>query len=245
MRLLLLPALLLLNLACRTETQSFHSVDIDPDISIASSFADIPDEIHGIGDELHVGDSLLTPEPEPANPTVHLDTAHVYVGVKEDPKDSNRGTEVEMFLASVGLKPFLRPNGEWKSFPWCAAFVSFCLENAEGLWLPMIRSAGARKFITNESIRANVVQRGTVHIEAGTLVIWKAKRDPEDVSGHIGFVIEWNGQEGTTLEGNTGPGEEGDQRDGGGVYIRKRLLSPGSAFRITDFTPVTPHVGDS
>ena len=128
MRLLLLLALLLLNLGCGGKrATSFHSVDRDPDISIASSFANIPDEIQGIGDELHIGDSLLTPEPEPAPPLLHLDTARAYVGIKEEPKDSNRGTEVEKFLASVGLKPFKKPNGNWRSFPWCAAMESLGL----------------------------------------------------------------------------------------------------------------------
>ncbi len=207
-------------------------------MSIASSFASLPDEIGGLGDSLHIGAPLFEPPPEPPLPLMHLDSARAYLGIVEYPKDSNRGTAVELFLAAVGLAPFQDEDGEWKSFPYCAAFASFCLDQAGDVALPLVRSAGARKFITGNSIRANEVQRGTVPIAPGTLVIWKAKRDPTDTKGHIGFVVEWNGQEGITIEGNTGPGDEGDQRDGGGVYQRKRLLSPGSAFRITDFTPV-------
>lgn len=203
-----------------------------------SSFASLPDEIQALPEELHVGESFFEAEPEPEPPLMHLDSAQTYVGVVENPKDSNRGPAVEKFLAAVGLEPFQDEEGNWKSFPYCAAFASFCLDQAGTVALPTVRSAGARKFITGNSIRANVVLRGTQPIEPGTLVIWKAKRDPNDTSGHVGFVVEWNGQEGTTIEANTGPGDEGDQRDGGGVYMRKRMLSPGSAFRITDFTPV-------
>ncbi len=238
MRSLLLPALLLLNLACSEKEPGFHSVKQDPDLSIASSFANLPDEIGGLPDTLHTGEPFFDPPPEPPPPLMHLDSAGVYVGIVENPKDSNRGEAVEKFLAAVGLKPFQDDEGNWKSFPYCAAFASFCLDEAGEVALPLVRSAGARKFITGNSIRANEVQRGTVPIAPGTLVIWKAKRDPADTRGHIGFVVEWDGQEGITIEGNTGPGDEGDQRDGGGVYQRKRMLSPGSAFRITDFTPV-------
>jgi hypothetical protein len=61
------------------------------------------------------------------------------------------------------------------------------------------------------------------------------------LQGHAGLVVSWEGQAGITIEGNTGPGDAGDQREGGGVYLRKRMLSPGSAFRIVSFTPVTFH----
>ena len=116
--------------------------------------------------------------------------------------------------------------------------VSYCLDQTGDVALPMVRSARARAFITNRSIPARIVQRGTVKIEPGTIVVWKAKRDPSDPSGHVGVVVDWEGQAGTTIEGNTGPDRNGDQREGEGVYQRKRMLSPGSAFRITHFTPV-------
>lgn len=235
MRLLLLLAFLLLDLAC---SNGEHSVKSDPDLSVAL-VATMPDDIQAFPDELQVGEPLITPPAEPvAKPLFHVDTSRAYIGVTEDPKDSNRGTAIEAFLASVGLAPSQDANGKWRSFPYCAAFVSYCMNKVEDIRLPTVRTARARSFITGNSIRANEVQRGTVPIEPGSLIIWKAKRDPQDTSGHVGFVVEWNGQEGITIEGNTGSGDAGSQRDGGGVYQRKRMLSPGSAFRITDFTPV-------
>ncbi len=209
---------------------SFHAATIDPDISPEDSVVFNPHLVH-------VGDSLLAHDDEPLR-LAHLDTARAYVGVTERPTDSNRGPEVERFLAAVGLAPELDRFGNWSSYPYCAAFVSYALEQAGAVDQPRVRSARARAFVTRESIPARLVQRGTVDIDPGTIVVWKAKRDPSDPSGHVGFVVSWEGQAGTTVEGNTGPGDAGSQRDGGGVYLRKRLLSPGSAFRITHFTPV-------
>ncbi len=212
---------------------SIHSVALDPDITPEDSLLFNPHQIH-------VGDTLLAlPETRPVASLIHLDTARAYVGVVERPKDSNRGPEVEKFLAAVNLEPTKDRFGTWRSYPYCAAFVTFTLKQAGAIDEPKVRSARALDFVTRKSIEARIVQRGTVNIEPGTIVVWKAKRDPSDPTGHVGFVVEWEGQAGTTIEGNTGPGDAGDQRDGGGVYLRKRLLSPGSAFRITHFTPVT------
>ena len=97
MRLSLLLASLLLNAACGSGESSFHSVDNDPDMSI-SSFASLPDEIQALPDSLHVGEPFFEPEPEPPPPLMHLDSARTYIGVVEDPKDSNRGAAVEKFL---------------------------------------------------------------------------------------------------------------------------------------------------
>lgn len=41
--------------------------------------------------------------------------------------------------------------------------------------------------------------------------------------GHIGIVVKTFGPWVTSIEGNTGPGEAGSQRDGDGMYRRTRL----------------------
>jgi hypothetical protein len=209
---------------------NIHAVAIDPDLTPEDSIAFNPHLIH-------VGDTLIALDPRPPVALAHLDTAQAYLGVRERPKDSNRGPEVERFLAAVGLRPEKDRFGNWRSYPYCAAFVSYVLRVAD-IPEPEIRSARALAFVTPRSIPARVVQRGTVRIDPGSIVVWKAKRDPTDPTGHAGFVVAWEGQAGTTIEANTGPGEEVDQREGDGVYLRKRMLSPGSAFRITHFTRV-------
>ncbi len=215
--------------------ENIHSVSLDPDITPGDSIDYNPIQTF-------VGQPLLEARTtKPLMPTF-LGVAKWFAGkgVKEVPLGSNRGPKVEQFLASVGLFPSKDRPGKWKSYPYCAAFISFCLERAGNIETPEIRTAGARKFITRKSIEARGVLRAGTAIAPGTLVIWaRNARNPKDTSGHVGFVLDWEGQAGTTLEANTGSGQRGSQRDGDGVYVRKRMLSPGSAFRITHFTPVT------
>ena len=154
-----------------------------------------------------------------ANAQAHLDTARVYIGTVEEP--GNHGPEVERFLASVGLGP---------GYPYCAAFVSYCL-TAGGAVLPRTRSAVAQRFISRYGRRASAVKRGRC-VPAGTIVIWKKGQGPY---GHVGFVDqEWCGPAGWTVEANTSPGA-GSQRDGDGVYRRWRTIQPGNYFRIAGF----------
>ena len=247
---------LLLSAGCRPEIDRTHSAFEDKDVPETTR----ADTIAGQNTITPFFSSGALAVPTPENPTeavdslarpVHLDSALEFTDAKEEPLNSNRGPAVDRFLDAVGLKP----DGTDKGPPWCAAFVAFCLNNTESVVSPpeRVRTAWARGYIirsgmaTHKSIRMQEVLRGTVKIDPGTLVIWKAKPDPEDVSGHIGMVVEWDyncrGQEfcsGKTIEGNTSSGREGSQRDGGGVYERTRTihLQPANHFRITHFTPV-------
>ena len=218
----------------------FHSVYLDPDIQPE-------DSVKFNAHERHTGEAIsrfgsfqfVADEDASIDTLGHLSVAEGFVGIVEEPRNSNRGPLINRFLASVGLEPVKLRTGEWKSYPYCAAFVSFCLNEApDSVAFPLVRSAKSRDFVTAQSIEANKVLRGTVRIDPGTLVVWKRNRNPQDASGHVGFVVDWEGQAGTTIEGNTSSGQQGSQRDGDGVYMRKRMLSPASAFRITHFTPV-------
>ena len=173
--------------------------------------------------------------PEPAAPAAlaslevsrpaHLDTALSYVGTRE--LGTNRGPAVERFLRSVGLGP---------GNAYCAAFVSYCLE-AAGAVEPAVRSGLAYRFISRQrSIEAREVLRGVVEIVPGTILVW---RKGKTTRGHTGFVVAWSGgASGETVEANTGPGLYGNQRDGDGVWRRRRVIEPGNYFRITHFTLV-------
>ena len=152
----------------------------------------------------------------------HLDTALAYVSTVE--VGQNRGPEIERFQRSVGLPP---------GSPYCAAFVSYCLEKGGATW-PAVRSGLAQHFITRQSIRASHVLRG-VAVPPGSVVIW---RKGSGWQGHAGFATSWDGACGETVEANTSPGKSGGQWDGDGVWRRRRCIDVGNYFRIVSFTPV-------
>lgn len=150
--------------------------------------------------------------------------AYGFVGVKE--QGNNGGYWVTRFLRSVGLKP---------GNPWCAAFVSFCLDSAKVKTLKT-RSGLARHFISkNKTIKASKVSFENMELPQGTVVIW---RRGTTMFGHVGFTDNWKGVSGTTIEGNTTSGKKGSQWNGGGVWSRKRTINPYNYFRITDFAPL-------
>lgn len=156
----------------------------------------------------------------------HLTLADSYIGTTEL-TGANDGPEVEQFLESVGLA---------KGNPYCAAFVSFILEETTGIEQPTVRSGLASKFITHQSIDAREVLRGTVSVPDGTLVIW---RKGNTIFGHVGIVAEQTDRNlFSTIEANTSSGVYGSQRDGDGVWQRERSIQPANYFRITHFTNV-------
>lgn len=156
----------------------------------------------------------------------HLILAESFIGTTEL-TGNNDGLEVEQFLGSVGLS---------KGNPYCAAFISYILDETPGIKSPTIRTALASKLITNESIEAKEILRGTEAIPDGTIVVWQKGNT---IFGHAGFVEEQlSRSEFTTIEANTGSGTYGDQSDGDGVWRRQRSIMPGNYFRITSFTPV-------
>lgn len=151
-----------------------------------------------------------------------LNVARGFVGVREE-WGTNRGYWVNRFLLSAKSKP---------GNQWCAAFVAFCLDSARVKSLA-VRSALARSYVRPNSVKATRVIAENMEIPAGSVVVW---RRGNTIFGHVGFVVQWKGKSGTTVEGNTSSGVRGSQNDGDGVYMRKRTINPYSYFRITDFT---------
>ncbi len=147
--------------------------------------------------------------------------AYEFIGTKES--GDNSGYWVTKFLKSVGLRP---------GNPWCAAFVSYCLDSAK-ITTMKTRSGLARHFISkNKTIKATKVSFDNMKIPIGTVLIW---RRGTTTFGHVGFTDQWQGKSGTTIEGNTTSGKSGSQWNGGGVWSRKRTINPYDYFRITDF----------
>lgn len=163
----------------------------------------------------------------------HIDTAITYFGPKEQ-QEENHGPDIKKFLASVGLD---------EGYPYCAAFVSYSLENAVGPYgntsvqSPKVRSALAQDFITNQSIDAKKVLRGQRTVPSGYIHVMPKG---ETRYGHNGFVLlDWSGSTGITIDANTGLGLPGEsERDGQGVWIRQRKIYTTCYFCVKYFTPV-------
>lgn len=124
----------------------------------------------------------------------------------------NDGPEVEAILMGAGLR---RGN------PWCAA-AQIIVARMAAVWSAQSalvadwRNAARRG---RRTIDVKDVQRGDL-----VTALYK------DGTGHIGIVlakVKIVGNVGWvhSIEGNTGPGEEGSQRDGQGMYRRWRKIS--------------------
>lgn len=128
-------------------------------------------------------------------------------------KGTNAGPWVKEFLEGVQLGT---------GYPWCAAFIEFCCDVAGATWGPGDRASAAVISWKNAAKRDG---RNRLKAARGRLCLYVKANG----TGHIGIVagISENGKI-ISYEGNTGPGDTGDQRDGDGAY---RRLRPGSTWQ--------------
>lgn len=120
----------------------------------------------------------------------------------------NDGAVVEAILANVGL-----PAGN----PWCAAAQALIADVAKVL-RPSRDEAPASVAGWRRWARKIKLDIPIKLIRRGDLVT----KDYGGGKGHIGIVVKRIGPLIWTIEGNTGPGEVGSQRDGDGLYRRTR-----------------------
>jgi Putative peptidoglycan binding domain/CHAP domain len=147
-----------------------------------------------------------------------LKFAATQIGVMEQPLGSNRGPQVDQYLRSAGFDP---TQG---SFPWCAAFVYFCFQQAAtslGLANPVIKTAGVLDH-WNRAGAAGIPRLSTAEcVDDPSLVL------PGMIfiivnnngSGHCGLVEAITGTFLTTIEGNT---NDNGSREGIGVFRRQK-----------------------
>jgi hypothetical protein len=137
--------------------------------------------------------------------------------VREIPKNSNRGPDVEMYLQSTGTPP---------GHPWCCAFVYWCFGSAaqkHDRKNPMVRTAGCLDHWDRAKARgaSRVLKHHAVDdpalVRPGMVFIMDWGRG----AGHTGFVERTMGGLITTIEGNT---DASGTREGGGVYRLTRKV---------------------
>lgn len=138
-----------------------------------------------------------------------LALAVTFLGIKENTEEGKKF--IATFLASVGLSGNL---------PWCAAFVSYCIEQIEKKHGPsgVVQSAGVMD-MWNRTPKEFRVQSP----EKGAVAIYQSQKNGKLTStGHAGLVLDYSKTNiFNTIEGNTGSGD-GINRDGDGVYKKNR-----------------------
>lgn len=127
---------------------------------------------------------------------------------------NNKGEIVQMFQKAVDDKAV----GE----PWCMSFVQFCVNQVISLAQELnlrVTSALPESEHCMTVWRLSPTQHKLFEPRPGYLVIWRLKTSH---SGHTGVVVEIEKNAIWTVEGNTSPDDGGDQREGDGVFLKKR-----------------------
>lgn len=165
-----------------------------------------------------------------------------YLHVREK-TNHNDALEIDKFLGYLGLP---------KGLSWCAAFVVYNYKEAsESLNMKNPLPRYGRVSMLWEYARANELRYRVIGVEelamrsaklqVADIPVWAHGRIPEsgNFDGHTGIVLKQTDDK-TFLsrEGNTMPSNSGNQREGGGVYDRKRGMGIGSGFRVLGFIRV-------
>lgn len=150
-------------------------------------------------------------------------------GVREVPKNSNRGPEVDVYLRRAGVRPGLA---------WCCAFTYWCFDEAAlatGRANPMVRTAGCLDHWNRapghgaRRIAAKAATGNPALLRPGMLFVM----DFGGGLGHTGIVERIDGGHVVTIEGNT---DASMTREGGGVYrLTRKLVSINKGF--IDYAP--------
>jgi hypothetical protein len=126
-------------------------------------------------------------------------------GVKEKPNGSNRGERIDLYTRYKGA-----PDG--KGPPWCAYFVSWCVDEAADGHGPFGRIGNAQNIaLWGKRHNASLIP-GAAMLRPGDIFV--IARD--DVHGHTGFVrqvMPGPGASFWTVEGNAGNAVRSHFRD--------------------------------
>lgn len=144
-----------------------------------------------------------------------LEWANKFVGTQEVPKDSNRGLIIDDIQKVFG----------YKGVSYCALFAQYCYKRAcTALNIPFPFSGTASsQTLYQEALKKNWIETDFKKLQRGDIVIWRKQKL---WLGHVGLVIEVDLANDCfyTIEGNTQNSDQGNQREGGGIFKRKRYM---------------------
>lgn len=161
-------------------------------------------------------ENIVVTEAAPNNLlTETLKVAITQIGVMEDPPGSNKGPQVNAYLASVGLPPGLF---------WCAAFVYWCFDKAAvniGKANPLVKTGHVMTHwnkTTGKKITMNEAVNKPSLIKPGHIFILNTGGS----AGHTGLVEKVEGGIIHTIEGNS---NNSGSRNGIGVFRLQRKIA--------------------
>jgi len=162
-----------------------------------------------------------------------IDIAASQIGVVEQPRGSNRGPEVDVYIRTTGLNP------AQDSYPWCVCFLYWVFEPAakvKGTVNPLPKTAGViALWNLGLHTEAQVVRKSEANARSvipGMIFLL----DLGGGKGHAGLVIEVDGDHIITIEGNTNPG---GSSNGFGVFRRdSRLITTSVLLGYLDFCEI-------
>jgi len=151
-----------------------------------------------------------------------LDVAISQDGVTEMPRGSNRGPKVEAYLRSTGLGP---------GYPWCAAFVNWCIEQVEkkhsiNIAFPKTASCDV---ILDFARRHDILYSEPV--EGDVFLVLASAND----ATHTGFVDDVVNSRFGTIEGNS---NSTGSREGLGVVRIRRPIT--TRYRFVRWSQLLP-----
>lgn len=147
-----------------------------------------------------------------------IKVARTKIGVTEDPPGSNRGTDVDMFLAIGGGLD--AKNGK---YAWCAAYVSWAIIVAG-------QNLGLKPRFRRSSRALGLLEKNQDLILPAPLANCVGVMDHDGIKGHAFFVYALdlsNPGNLYTLEGNS---DAAGSRTGGSVVLRERRVEDCAGF---------------
>lgn len=199
------------------------------------------------GNDTPPTNTTTPPVVEETQPPVFVDfgdevvkTAKKYTHVREDKGKPNRSTDIDKFHDYAGL-----PYGN----PWCLMYVNYMWKETLdpynlGPYTRTARVSSMYKYALKHKYLYRVkfakgLAYGAQTAESGDMIVWLKNYNKNIIvndgnpSGHVGFIIsEISPGIFNTIEGNTSAGKGGSQRDGDGVFVRKRTINLTTGFRI-------------
>lgn len=150
-----------------------------------------------------------------------VQVARSQLGVMEQPPGSNKGPEVNQYLASVNCPP--------GSF-WCAAFVYWCFEKAAadlGRASPLVKTGGCLMHwnkSVGKKIKSTEAANNPSLVKPGQLFII----DHGSGLGHMGIVEAVEGGFIHTIEGNSNP--SGSSNGIGVFQLQRKIIKINKGF---------------